>query len=289
MYSVNLCQLHLSCKKESKAGNKRENRNNVIVFMITMRNMWMLKITIVMTVMRILVARLLRIKTETMIKKNNEVRFCTHAQVCADDQVIRATSPHTAPVRGPCHPHGAATAVGLRGSFGLWRRGRRWWWWWNWNTHTYWQRTGRGRGVWGAAALKSIALYWIGEFSQDPHDDTFHDSLFHSSDTFPKLTHKLLFTDSRTDPKSHTYPKNVTNVCTHLVLCIRESARSCSGSALALHTSAAGKQIARSPVWLGYPAPGTHPRSECQHSCCHGNTGKVTEIAWLSEVTGTSG
>lgn len=101
--------------------------------MTTMRIM--LKITILMMVMRILMSLLLWIKTERMIK-NNEVRFCTHAQVCADDQVIRATSPHTAPVRGPCHPHGAATAMGLRDNLRLWRRGRRWWWWWNWNKHT---------------------------------------------------------------------------------------------------------------------------------------------------------
>lgn len=216
--------------------------------------------------------------------KNNEVRFCTHAQVCADDQVIRATSPHTAPVRGPCHPHGAATAMGLRGSFGLWRRGRRWWWWWNWNTHTYRQRTGRGRGVWGAAAPKLIALYWTGKFSQDPHDDTF---------SWQFILFMWYFSQTHTQTPFHWYicrfqkphiPKEfkATNMCTYLVLCIQESVRSCSGSALALHTSAAGKRIARSPVWLGYPAPGTHPRSECQHSCCHGNTGKVTEIAWLS-------
>lgn len=73
------------------------------------------------------------------------MKICTHAQVCTNDQVIRATSPHTAPVRGPCYPHGAATAVGFRGNLGLRRWGRWWWWGWNWNTHTYWQCTGRGK------------------------------------------------------------------------------------------------------------------------------------------------
>lgn len=64
------------------------------------------------------------------------INISTHANVCANDQVIRATPPHTAPVRGPCHSHGTATAMGLRGRFRLRRRGRWWWWWWNWNTHT---------------------------------------------------------------------------------------------------------------------------------------------------------
>ena len=63
------------------------------------------------------------------------IHFSTHANVCANDQVIRATAPHTAPVRGPCHSHGTATAMGLRGGFRLRRRGRWWWWRWNWNTH----------------------------------------------------------------------------------------------------------------------------------------------------------
>lgn len=75
------------------------------------------------------VLMLLLMMTET-------VKFSTHAQVCTNDQVIRATSPHTASVRGPCHPHGTATAVGLRDNLGLRRRGRWWWWRWNWNTHT---------------------------------------------------------------------------------------------------------------------------------------------------------
>lgn len=163
------------------------------------------------------------------------MNVCTHAHVRANDQVIRATSPHTAPVGGPCHPHGAATSMGLGGSVGLRRRWRWWWCWWNWNTHTYCQCRGRGKGGWSA-----------------------------------RVDCTLL---------SHTH---IWNVCTHLALCIQESVRSCSGSAPAPRTSAAGKQTARSPVWLEYPAPGTHPRSECQHSCCHGNTGKVTEIARLS-------
>lgn len=99
------------------------------------------------------------------------------------------------------------------------------------------------------------------------------------------LTHRPLFTHAHTGLKKRDHGPKVfkkTNVCTHLALCILEIVRSCSGSVPAPHTSAAGKQTARSPVWLEYPAPGTHPRSECQHSCCHGNTGKVTEIAWLS-------
>lgn len=62
---------------------------------------------------------------------------------------------------------------------------------------------------------------------------------------------------------------------THLALCIQESVRSCSGSAPAPHTSAAGRQTARSPVWQECPAPGTRPRSECPHSCCHGNKVKI--------------
>lgn len=65
------------------------------------------------------------------------MKICTHAQMCANDQVIRTTSPHTAPVRVSCYPHGAATAVGFWDNLRLWR-GRRWWrwrWWWNWNKH----------------------------------------------------------------------------------------------------------------------------------------------------------
>lgn len=75
-----------------------------------------------------------------------------------------------------------------------------------------------------------------------------------------------------------------TSVWTYLALCIRGSVRSCSGSVPAPHTSAAGKQTARSPVWLEYPAPGTRPRSECQHSWSHGKKGKVWEIAWQVKV-----
>lgn len=131
--------------------------------MITMRIMWMLKTTIVMVVKRIkgvmVVVGLLLL---LMIMKI--MKFCTHAQVCANDQVIRATPPHTAPVRGPCHPHGAATSMGLGGNLRLWRRGRRWWWWWNWNTHTYRQC----KGVWRAAAPELIALYWTSECVKDP-------------------------------------------------------------------------------------------------------------------------
>lgn len=54
---------------------------------------------------------------------------------------------------------------------------------------------------------------------------------------------------------------------THLGLWSQGSVRSCFGSVPAPHRSAAGRQTARSPVWLVYPAPGTHLRSECQHSC----------------------
>lgn len=80
-----------------------------------------------------------------LMKMMKIMKFCTHAQVCANEQIISATSPHTAPVRGSCHSHGAATSMGLGGNLRLRRRGRRWWWWWNWNTHTYGQCSGRGK------------------------------------------------------------------------------------------------------------------------------------------------
>lgn len=176
--------------------------------------------------------------------------------MCANDQVIRATSPHTAPVRGPCHSHGAATPLGLGGNLWLRGRGRRWWWRWNWNTHTYLamqrkrQSCRKSFGRWGTRTSKNYPLF-------------------------------TPMTASPTSLHSHTHThrpgKKRRKACTHLGLCTQGSVRSCSGSAPALRTSAAGKQTARSPVWQEYPAPGTHPQSECQLSCCHGNTGKVRD------------
>lgn len=114
----------------------------------------MLKITIVMVVVvMIIFGSVVLLMLLMMIMKM--MKFCTHAQVCANDQVIRATSPHTAPVRGPCHSHGAATSMGLGGNVGLWRGGRRWWWW-NWNTHTYLQCSGKCTGVKRASAPELI-------------------------------------------------------------------------------------------------------------------------------------
>lgn len=161
--------------------------------------------------------------------------FCTHAQVCANNQVIRATSPHTAPVCVPCHSHGAATPMRLGGNLGLWRRGR-WWWRWNWNIHRYRQfkRQRERRLSW--SALKYLFL--DGSVSQ---------------------TSALVVTDTK--------PTKDTPTQTHLALWAPGSARSCSDIVPAPHTSAAGKQTARSPVWLEYRALGTHPRSRCQQSC----------------------
>lgn len=187
-----------------------------------------------------------------MIMKTN--KLCTHAQLCANEQVIRATSPYTAPVCGPCHSHGAATPMGFRSNLRLWRRGWRWWWWWwNWNIHTYLQWSRRGKGGRRAAA-SDLKLFPNGS-------NHLTQACFYSHD-------KL----------------NRTNVCTNLALWIQGSVRSCSGIVPVPHMSAAGKQTARSPVWLEYPAPATRPLSECQQSCCHGNTGKVrTHLADLSQ------
>lgn len=114
--------------------NTATKKNLRTEFSITMRTQ---KITTVMINLGFVVLRRLLMKMMKMMK------FCTHAQVCANEQIISATSPHTAPVRGSCHSHGAATSMGLGGNLRLWRRGR--WWWWNWNTHTYGQCSGRGK------------------------------------------------------------------------------------------------------------------------------------------------